>query len=225
MFCSQQCLEYADKFYHQYECVVNDALRDKLCDNLCENLLLSIRCFYINYTMCGSMEELIKFMCTNDKLCSVFDFDFSGLSIDKNYIKMIDSLPRTDSTHSVDRILDALFSHHPKMKNIWKFSNYRKFISIFVGRVLMTSLNHGHYSYWWSVLENSDPTEPSDQINIPCECCGLHRHHSGLAFLPFTSLIKLSCTPNCVLISVDGHFVVVTVRPIKANEKLTICRW
>lgn len=223
MFCSQECLDYADKFYHQYECVVNDSLRD----NLCDNFLLAIRCFYINYSICGSMEKLINFMCTNDKFCSVFDFDFYDLFIDLNYIKMIDSLPRSTpyTTYSVDRILHALFSHHPKMKNIWKCLKYRKFIGIFVHRVMVASLKHGYHSYWWSVLENDDPMDPLYQRTIPCECCGLHRHHSGLALLPFTSLIKLSCTPNCVLIPVDGHFVVVTVRPIKANEKLTICRW
>ena len=223
MFCSQKCLDYADKFYHQYECVVIDSLRTYLCDNF----MLALRTFYITYTTCGSMKELIKFMCTDQKFCSVFDFDFYSSSTDKNYIKMVDSLPRstTCTPHLVKSTLNDIFSHHPKMKNIWKSSKNRKFIDIFVDGVMCALLKNGYYSCWWSVQAHGDPMASIFQKCVACKCNGIHRHHSGIALLPFTSLIELSCTPNCVLIPVDNHFVVITVRPIKANENLTICRW
>lgn len=226
MFCSQKCLGYAETYYHQYECVVIDSLREVLS----ENFMLAIRSFYIAYTICGSMEELIKFMCTDQKFCSVFDFDFNCSSIDKNYIKMIYSLPRANlrTSYAVTGILDKLFSHHPEMKNIWKFERNRNFINTFVDGILSASKKHGYYSCWRSLQAQCDPINSAFGNVFACnsnEIQGIHQHHSGIALLPFTSLIEMSCTPNCVLILVDSNFVVITVRPIKANEKLTIRRW
>lgn len=220
MYCSEKCLDYADKYYHQYECIVIDSLRASLCDNF----LLAIRSFYINYTICGSMDEFIKFMCKKKKFCSDFDFNLESPNMEQNYIKMIVSLPRstTNTSNLVQGVLQELFSRHPKMKNIWKSDIYQWYIVAFVDRVMNTSLKHGFYSYWWSMDQHGDPTALKSQLSVSC---GLYRHHSGLALLPFTSMIKLSCTPNCVLIPVNRHFVLITVRPIKANENLTICRW
>lgn len=223
MFCSQKCLDYADKHYHQYECIVIDALRIFFCDNF----LLAIRSFYITYTICGSMEELIKFMCTDQKFYSVFDFDFKSTNIDRNYIKMVDSLTgsTTFKPNLVMKILNHIFVRHPKMKNIWKSPKYRKFIDIFIERVMCKSMKNGYYSCWWSVQNHVDPLASIFKKCVKCQCNGIHRHNSGIALLPFTSLIELSCAPNCILIPVDNKFVVLTIRPIQANEKLTICRW
>lgn len=201
MFCSSECLQLANKSFHQYECNILQVL------NKIGNFRMAIRCFFDALSICdGSVEELGKLMSESEDLSpTVFNFNFSNeRSPDnaRNHLMCMMALARKVVVTMKD--FSRIFQHHPKLTDIW--STHHEFVNKFLRRMMQIEILNFH-GIKGRALNRSNP----------------YRSCSGDGGYAFCSLLNHSCCSNLMRIVVENRMVVIVERPVKKGEQLFDC--
>ncbi|KAG5672330.1 hypothetical protein PVAND_002464 [Polypedilum vanderplanki] len=203
MYCSQKCLEYADRNFHNYECNINETLlKAGIMQMVMRVFFQSLNIFN------GSIDELEKFLndCTKTSTC-VYDFDFSTTDehkLAKSYLLSSYNLARNEAVTS-DESSHSIFMLDPLLIELW--DSHSIFITKFIKRFIKIYDSNFHGICGWSVKKSEN--YEAQMIGVGCYC--------------FSSLINHSCSP-CInrLYSYDKLIIVVD-RPIKKGEQLFDC--
>jgi SET and MYND domain-containing protein 4 len=201
MFCSQKCLEEANKGFHQYECSILQPLNET------GNWRMAIRCFFDALSICnGSIEELEFLMKQSDESSpTVFNFNFQYVKSSvkaKRYLTCMLALERRVEVKSRD--FSSIFNLHPSLSKLW--DSHKDFINRFLERMMQIEILNFHGIKGRS-LDRKNP----------------YRSCLGDGGYPFCSLFNHSCCPNVMRIVVQNHMVLVVERPIKKGEQIFDC--
>lgn len=201
MFCSQKCLQAANKRFHQYECSILQPLNET------GNWRMTLRCFFDALSICkGSIEQLEKLMNESDEMSpTVFNFDFGGPNSSENVKYQLMCMLALERKVEVKvKDFSSLFLQHPKLTNLWRSHNI--FINKFLERMMQIEILNFHGIKGRSLSRNK-----------PYRSC------LGDGGYPFCSLINHSCCPNTMRIVVDNRMVLVVERPIKKGDQIFDC--
>lgn len=202
MYCSEQCLTYAQKDYHNYECPIVDLLYKSGVMQMAMIIF-----FKALSTFDGSITDLENvFNETVNSSSSVYDFDFSTndqQTNGKNYLISLLCLARNDKDYSNDSP-EKLFKVHPQLSIIW--TSHETFIRKFFLRILQIGDSNFHGICGWSLRKYDQFPQ---MIGIGC--------------YPFISLVNHGCAPNVNRIYVEDKMILLVERPIKKGEQLFDC--
>lgn len=208
MFCSNDCLNFAKKNYHQYECLNMSEIVKSASINM------SLRIFFIGLSICNhDIEEFKKFiMEIENSSKSVFDFDLSSKESSKyfkNYFTSLYNLSRSTKIFSLDQHSNII-SKHPRLTDLWSENN--KFILNFIHRLCQIS-DHNFHGIFSSSFNAHDIL--TDLKNL--------QQSIGSGCLPFSSLINHSCSPNIIRICENGSVALIVLKPIEKGSQIFDC--
>jgi hypothetical protein len=203
MYCSQQCRQYAEENYHNYECPIIEVLLKAGI------MQMALRIFFQSINIFnGSIHQFKEFIdsCTNPST-SVYDFDFSDderKARAKRFLLSTYNLVRNEKSDTKESP-EKLFMLHPVLQKMWK--SHSEFITSFISRILKIGDSNFHGICGWSVdrCQSYDP----QMIGIGC--------------YPFISLINHACVPNVNRIYAEGKMFLLVERPIRKGEQLYDC--
>lgn len=201
MFCSQKCLQAANKSFHKYECRILQPLNET------GNWRMTMRCFFDALSICDdSVEKLEELMKKSENLSpTIFNFDFSDASNPENAVNQLMCMLSLERRVDVNiKDFSSIFLQHPKLAEIW--STHREFVNKFLERMMQIEILNFHGIKGRS-LNKSKPYR---------SCLG----DGGYAFC---SLLNHSCCPNTMRIVVDNRMVLIVERPIKKGDQLFDC--
>jgi hypothetical protein len=203
MFCSEECMDYAMKSYHNYECgIIEILLKTGI-------MQMAMRVFFQALNMFdGSVEDLQNFL-TNfeNSSTSVYDFDFSKSNRDtaaKQYLLSAFCLARSEKSSMIESP-EVMFRINTQLLDIW--NQYSEFIEFFIARAIQLYDCNFHGICGWSI-QKSYNIEPQ-MIGVGC--------------YTFASLINHSCAPNINRCYVYDKVVIMVDKPIKKGEQIFDC--
>lgn len=201
-FCSEICQKSAWKEFHELEC--------SLCEKMTEDdgfLMMIERSLFKVLNICGSLESLRQLVEENT-IATIFDVDMkqTGKELQEKLILVCFSLEASEPSDDETKFTEKFVNHHKFIKQIYKTEDQKNFLIKFILR-LIGVLNRNSFTMHWS-----SPTSEIDE--------------TGCGIFSFSSLINHSCSPNLSRVWFDDNLVLITKRPITANEQLFICyRW
>lgn len=201
MFCSEKCMDHANRTFHRYECEALTQL------NAVGSWRMALRSFFDALSICdGSIEELEKIAKECDELKStVFNFDLSDEKdpeFNKNRLRCLLSLFSNIEVESKD--FKTIFTAHPLLRRMW--ATHETFIKNIIDRFMQIEILNFH-----SIKGSSLSKKKS------------YRAALGDGAFIFCSLVNHSCVPNVMRVVVDGRMVMIVERPIQQGEQLFDC--
>ncbi|KAL7045419.1 hypothetical protein ACKWTF_002227 [Chironomus riparius] len=210
MFCSQECYEFAMKYFHQYECpVITDILKSG-------SVNMSLRIFFISLALFGDSINCLKNFYEENKKNSknIFDFDFSTTKSVKNMLimklKCLLSLSKSSKQYQLAYQKNIL-NNHSTLHSM--YVENKDFIHDFIQDLCQIS-DHNFHGIFSSNLD----TKIFDNSNLK----SLQEPIGSGSFL-FTSLINHSCTPNILRVCLDGEMCLVVCRKIEKDSQIYDC--
>ena len=201
MFCSEKCLQIAQKAFHKYECpIIKLLLKSGI-------MQMALRTFFQALSIFdGSVENLESFINEITQSSSVYDFDFHNSDCDstaKSFLISLFCLARNGK--SPNDSPEMFLKNHPQLAGVWR--SHETFIRKFIQRVLQVGDSNFHGICGWSLkkYENQFP----QMIGIGC--------------YPFISLVNHGCAPNVNRIYVEGNMLLLVERPIRKGDQLFDC--
>lgn len=196
MFCSQKCLQSANKGFHYYECDILQQLNET------GEWRMVLRNFFVALSICdGSIEQLEELMEESDRISpTVFNFDLNdpkNCESSKELLSCMIALERRVEVELKD--FSSIFNQSQVLAEIW--SSHKCFINRFLERMMQIEILNFHGIKGRS-FDNTDRS-----------CLG----DGGYLFC---SLLNHSCCPNTMRIVVENRMVLVAERPIKKDEQL-----
>lgn len=210
MFCSQECYEFALKYFHRYECPIISDIQKSGSVNM------SLRLFFFSLSLFGgNIKNLQKFYEeTKENVKNIFDFDLSTI---KNLndiliwkLKCLLSLSKSSKQYQMlnqKNILNNCSTLHSM------YIENMDFIHDYI-QVLCKISDHNFHGIFSSNLG----TKIFDNSNLK----NLQEPIGSGSFL-FTSLINHSCSPNILRICVDGEMCLIVCRKIEKGSQLYDC--
>ncbi|XP_070496813.1 SET and MYND domain-containing protein 4-like [Chironomus tepperi] len=210
MFCSQECYEFAMKYFHQYECpVITDILKSG-------SVNMSLRIFFISLSLFGgNIKSLQRFYEeTKKNMKNVFDFDHSTLINAEDVLimklKCLISLSKSSKKYQM-MYQKSILSSLSSLNSI--YTENIDFIHDYIEALCQIS-DHNFHGIFSSNLGN----KTFDNSNLK----SLQEPIGSGSFL-FTSLINHSCTPNILRICVDGEMCLIVCRKIEKGSQIYDC--
>lgn len=210
------------KEFHQFECNVNG--NPEL--NMGYPLRMVVKCLSL---FDFKVEELKKFLDSNKKVVTIFDFDFSNPNdpmYEKNQVLSSISLQNTVVFMKMGKTLiraesNRFANKHPKLKELWR--KHESFLNELLEKVF-TSFYITNIGAW-SSKEVSLPAagfyeELMQQMSLHPQRPGMHQENVGQGVFPFFALLNSSCDRNVANIVVGNKLITYACRPIKSGSQL-----
>ena len=210
MFCSQECYEFAMKYFHQYECpVISDILKSG-------SVNMSLRIFFISLSLFGGSINCLKNFYEDNKKNprNIFDFDFSFAKNveDMLILKLKCLLSLSKSLKKYQLIYQkTILNNHSALHSMYEEN--KDFIHDFIQDLCQISDHNFH-----GIFSSNLGTKIFDNSNLK----SLQEPIGSGSFL-FTSLINHSCTPNILRICLDGEMFLVVCRKIEKGSQIYDC--
>lgn len=206
MYCSQECKEFADKNFHNYECKIIGVLLKAGV------MQMTLRVFFQALNIFdGSIDKLEAFLSEYEHSnASVYDFDFSNDNDEQTKAKSslisMFCLARNNRA-SNDHLPAEIFVLHPsvEIRKIWQ--THSVFINKLFSRILQIYDSNFHGICGWS--------RKMIDINTP--------QMIGVGCYVFGSLINHSCVPNVNRSYICDKMIIIVDRPIKKGEQIFDC--
>lgn len=203
MFCSTKCQDEAIKQYHYYECDIMELLLQS------EDKHFSIRALFKSlFLFDGVIEDLEDFLNANDNNPTVFDFDLSHQTPQKqkNLLLASNSLSKSHQIPTDD--YTEIFQH-PRLINLW--NSHEKFIKNFLLNQTLIGNSSSHTIMGWPLKKS-----PRSDIILPSQLCD----QIGSGIYPFHALLNHSCAPNVTRTFFGDKMVLVVCRTVLKDEQL-----
>lgn len=209
MFCSQQCHEFAKKYYHKYECpIISDIIRSGSVNMTLRIFFISLSVFEEDiFKLREFYEDIIKIPKT------LFDFDFSSKNSSDNLLnqlKCLLSLSRSSKNFPLTQ-QKKLLANHPELYEIYNANG--DFIKEFIQHQSQISDHNFH-----GIFSSNLNTQSIVNTNMK----SLQEPVGSGSFL-FASLINHSCVPNIMRICVDAEIYIIACRKIEKGSQIFDC--
>lgn len=199
MFCSQKCMDQANREFHDYECNILEMLSET------DNFRMAIRNFFVSLSICkDNIDDLKSLMKeSDDKNSTVFNFDLSFRENNSKELLMA-MISLTNKTDVKLKDLSHIFQHHAFLKDLWIKES--EFIKKYLERMMQVEILNFHGIKGRSLSRDSTS-----------------RQCVGDGSYAFCSLLNHSCCPNVMRIVVENRMVLIVERPIEEGEQLFDC--
>jgi hypothetical protein len=202
MFC-KECQSEAYKRFHKYECPVIEELLTS------GSVHIALRIFFIALAAFGgSICELQHFVKEIDGDKNFTIFDIKQLSDIKSYLKVLNSLTRSQTIFPLTQH-ETILENHPELSQMWVEN--KEFIRDFLQRQCQTNDHYFHGIFGANLSEPKSKAIKDIQQSI------------GSGWFPFCSLINHSCCSNVMRIYVHGKVALVVSRFIPKGSQLFDC--
>lgn len=209
MFCSTDCLKYAQERYHKYECPVIDEL---LTSGITQIVL---RMFFEGLSLFnGSIAELEEFISQHEKkLPTIFDINTNDEK--SKFLATTNLATVLNKNHSVFSY-ESIFMKHEKLKKMW--TTHFVFIKKMLQRFIAIARYDVHSIGGWSLkASRAEKDAPENKT------CTEHQQLIGNGCFLFSSLLNHSCAPNIRRPNIDDKIVMIVSRPIPRGGQLFDC--
>lgn len=213
MFCSQKCLQVANKNFHQFECNLSNILTGLFFTNAART---AVRMFLEALVMFkGSFVKLEAFIKKNRSPdFTTFDLDTTQgpAEFKKRLFIAIDSLCTNEEKRSsiekfrrvtVSIVITDFLEKHSKLSMQLKDDTTRKFLIGFLYKHIQIAESNYHELYALS---------PELQLQ--------NNEEYGVGCFPFSSLLNHSCAPNVLRLTFDARNYVIISRNIAPGEQI-----
>lgn len=210
MFCSQECYEFAMKYFHQYECpIILDIIKSG-------SVNMSLRIFFISLSLFnGNINNLQTFYMENQKNSkNIFDFDFSILkNVEDNLILKLKCLLNLSKSSILYQLTQQKFilKSHPILHIM--YDENANFIDEYIQTLCQISDHNFH-----GIFSSNLGIKTFDHTNLK----SLQEPIGSGTFL-LTSLINHSCSPNILRICLDDEICLVVCRKIEKGSQVYDC--
>lgn len=211
MFCSEKCLQSANKKFHRFECGISQSNFDLY---FTKQTTIALRTFYEALNICGNSIEELKIL-FNESNCAeftAFDLNIKDCNFKKMYFNVINSLCTNQEFRRSDDVLcryaTAIILHdflikHSSLKNIIE-SDVNK--SFFIRAIFkLTQIAESNFHELYALAPNKE-RQMNEQFGIGC--------------YGFASLLSHSCSPNVVRITFNGSNYIIATRKIYKGEQI-----
>lgn len=209
MFCSEDCYNFAMKFYHSYECLIIKQILKSGSVNM------TLRIFFIALSLFnGDIIKLKEFYeDTKNNPKNVFDFNVLSKNSDEsvvNQLKCLLSLSRSAKEYSLN-LQKTLLNTHPTLCTLYRKNS--DFIDAFIQHQSQISDHNFH-----GIFSSNLNTQSIDENNLK----SLQEPVGSGSFL-FASLLNHSCAPNILRVCVDAEIYIIVCRRIAKGSQIFDC--
>lgn len=210
MYCSNDCMESAQKRHHRYECEIVDEL-------LASGIMhIVFRMFFEGLSLFDDdIHDMEAFVKQRTEIMTVYDFNCGDRCEKENRKKLFQatlSLTSLTSKYEAEslNVCEEIFRKTERLEKLWN-SNVN-FLKMLLARLSQIATLYVHGIGGWSLKNNAIADEPKNP--------SLYQQLIGNGCYLFCALLNHSCAPNVKRLNVDDKVVVIVSRPIAKGGQI-----